>query len=437
MAPYIGQLGAFGIAPEVTLGTWVAPTVFIPVHLPISAGSPDIDLIESKGLTSIPDIIAKTAQGRAYIKSIKGKFDVEPENGIGQLLKAAMGVDTMVEVVSFLVSTGVNDTFDFNIGASQLSFAVATGTYKAGQTQADTGTLCQLIYAGLVAQDGSGTYTVSFSRATGEFTITRSTGTFVLMFHTGTNTAKTIAPLLGFITSADQSGADTYTGTIVQHPPFSHTFSKLASAQMPSYSTWCSEGGLDYPSFAGCMLNKLDIEVKAGQYVTCDFDFVGSAYQSGETSQSVAYSPLAPLKFNQAVVKIAGTQINDYTDLKLSVDNMVKCDAVVGGSIYSNIIAADGMKVSVSATVIVENTTEWAKFLAGTTSSVQIILTSQADVLYSVPYSLTVTVATIAYKSAPRPLKNGKLEITFQADGVVSSGATISMVLVNSISTAF
>jgi len=115
--------------------------------------------------------------------------------------------------ITFNVTTGANDTIDFNIGGGALVATVSAGAYPPGVNQQDSGvTLCAAIAKALAAADPSGTYTVSYNAGTSIFTIARSAGTFQMKFATGPNTAKTIAPLLRFAV-ADQTGALSYSGS--------------------------------------------------------------------------------------------------------------------------------------------------------------------------------------------------------------------------------
>jgi hypothetical protein len=436
--PSTGILGEAGLAKESVLGTFVAPTNYIR-FLPPFQFSDDITLLESKGVSGIPDMVTKVAQGPAELKSGKVKWEVEPEGGTGEHLMAAFGSDTPTETPSYVVATGVNDTFDFNIGASQLSFAVAAGTYAAGLTQADAGTtMCKLIYNGLHAQDGAGTYTVSYSPSAKAFTITRSAGTLVLMFHTGSNTAKTIAGLIGFISTADQTSAITYTGTIPVAAAYSHAFARVASASLPSYSWW-QKNGINFPEFAGCMLNKLEFDLKAKEYLVADADWMGLKYVSGGTSQAAVYSTHQPFKFDQAVVTVAGSPVVDYEELKLTIENNIELVHTVGGTIYANKIYSKGFKVSLSATITVENTTEWAKFIAGTATSFTIAITSSEMVNGAIPYSLTFVMTNVQYKAAPFPVAKDLIKITFTADAfsAVGSSTTLTATLVNSVGTSY
>lgn len=318
--PYIGQLGAVGIAKESTLGTFVAPTRFIPVHLPMNIGSPDINLLMSKGIRAVPDLVYKAQQGAGSLKNGKFKFEVEPEN-IGEVIMGAFGSDTVT-----------------NAGAA-----------------------------------------------------------------------------------------------------YTHTFARAAVAQLPSYSIWV-QNGLNFPEFSGCMVNKIDIDVKAPDFVMVDVDWMGSLYNSGGTSKSLSYSALNPFKFNQAVINVAASPVLIYKDLKLSIDNKVKVDPVIGGSIYSNVIYTESFEVKLAATIVVEDSTEWTKFINGTATSFTVALTSAQTIpTTAVAYSLTFNLPNLYYTAAPLPLANGLIQITFQAQGVYDTGTskTLNAVLVNSLSSAY
>jgi hypothetical protein len=108
-----------------------------------------------------------------------------------------------------------NKYFDFNIGGGELNATVSEGTYAPGNTQADSGTLCEAIYNAIVAAEGVGTYTVTYSDSTQKFTITRSAGTFNILWKTGThgsdNTDDHIGTLIGYNDTADDTGSLSYT----------------------------------------------------------------------------------------------------------------------------------------------------------------------------------------------------------------------------------
>lgn len=129
-----------------------------------------------------------------------------PVGPVLKTLKAALGQVSSVETASFIVQAGVNDKIDFTEdGGAEVTATLTAGTYKAGLTSADAGTICALIKTQMEAVNGASTYTVAFSTTTKKFTITKSSGAFVLKWATGTNAATAADTLLGF--AADTASA--------------------------------------------------------------------------------------------------------------------------------------------------------------------------------------------------------------------------------------
>jgi hypothetical protein len=99
-----------------------------------------------------------------------------------------------------------NKYIDFDEGGAELTATLTEDTYN-GQT------LCDEVKTQLDA-NGALTYTVSYSEATGKFTIA-ATSNFTLRWQSGTNTANTAGVPLGFDVSANDTGTDTYTGDYI------------------------------------------------------------------------------------------------------------------------------------------------------------------------------------------------------------------------------
>ena len=315
--PYVGELGAVGLAKESVLGTFVNPTRFIPVHLPCNIGSPDIDLLLSKGIRGIPDMYYKAQQGASRLKSGKMKLEVEPDN-IGEILQGTFGSDVLT---------------------------------------------------------GAG-------------------------------------------------------------PTYTHTFTRQAVAQLPTYSLWVSNGGLTYPEFAGCMVNSLEFDIAANAFVIADVDWIGSKFVSGGVTHALSYSTLNQFVFNQATLTVGGSSVQIYKNIKIKFDNKVKVDPVIGGAITSNVIYTEGFEVSMNASFVAENTTEWTNFLNGTAQTFVVALSGTFG---GNTCSLTFTADNVFYKAAPLPLANGLIEIAFQMQAIYSTSDafTAKVALVNDVSSQY
>jgi hypothetical protein len=413
---FTGIFGKAGLAKEDVAGTFKAPTKFVRFIPPFQL-SRDIDLIISQGVSGNANVVTKVAQGAALLKSGKLNIEVEPEGGIGEHLMAAFGVDTASEsVANFVVTLNANDTIDFIEDGGSLVTAVLTpGTYKMGADSSVAGSLCKLIKDQMESANGTAaTYTVTYAYATKKLTITKNSGVFILKWATGTNTAKVAKTLLGF-TNADTASAiaavsDSTTGSFIM----SHVFSRVASAALPTYSWW-QKNGLNYPQFAGCMLNKLEFGIKAKEFVMASCDWAGLKYVAAGVDEAGNPSPKAPFKFSQAALTVAGVPNVNYDELKIVFDNQVDPLHVIGNGVDASKIYSKGFKVSISGSFIVEDSTEWDKFIAGTSSSFGIAITGAEMAGGTTPFSLAMDLPEIYYQAAPLPIGKDLLKIAFTA----------------------
>lgn len=107
------------------------------------------------------------------------------------------------------VIDATNNKLDFNEGGAQITATLANATYTPT-------TLAAEIKSKMDASVGVGTYTVSYSTTTGKWTISvTGAATFNILWNTGTNTATSVGPSIGFPVSANSTGATTYTGSLV------------------------------------------------------------------------------------------------------------------------------------------------------------------------------------------------------------------------------
>lgn len=321
--PYTGELRALGLAKETTIGTFVLPPTVVLPYIPPASFSPAIPLLESKGVRQVADMVVKATQGKAELKGMKLKIEVEPDN-IGQILQACYGADT---------------------------------------------------------KTGAG-------------------------------------------------------------PAYTHTFARTAVAQLPTYTAYLDQGAT-YTVIGGCMLGKFDLDVKAGDLITCDTEWTGTAYESTTIQTLPAFSTLQPFAFNTAAISVGGSGILDYDNFKLSIDNMVKADHVVNASIYPGKIYSEGMKVQLSMDMYVEsgNIAQWTtNYLTGVAQAVVITLTHPSIITGSTHYTLTKTIPILKYQTAPFANPQAVLKIPFAGTALYDLGSTnvtLTSVLVNDVATAY
>lgn len=365
------------------------------------------------------------------------KTPVRAQN-IGEFLHMAFGNATSdVEQASFVVVTGTNDTIDFNIGGGNLVATVAAGTYIAGTNQATALSLCKAIYDAIVAAEAVGVYTVSFSVVTGLFTLTRTAGTFQLRFLTGPNTAKTIASLIGF-TVTDQTGALTYTGTIVQTPPFKHLFTQGQVTQLPSYSFYLHRGiNVARKQYNIGSVSKLKFSGTQEGPVDMDAMILAQKEADYAGAWSPVYSESPVLMFSDTTVEIAG-----YAPTVPNVKSW-DCEFDPGTKEYrplsqtrfaQDILAAGPFMAQGSMVVYFMDEVERAKFLAATQTSLEFIATGSLVAGGTVKYTLDLLLPSVEYEAFPFGDEDGFLgaKVKWRARYSTGSATLATAYVINS-----
>lgn len=225
---------------------------------------------------------------------------------------------------------------------------------------------------------------------------------------------------------------------------YTHTYIRKQVAQLDTY-TWWFDKKPKYQLIGGAMLNKLDLDIKAKGLVECDTEWEGIVYDDSDgVAQSTSFSRLKPFTFAQTVISVDGSPVVGYDNFKLSINNMVKADHVLTNSIYPQKIYAEGFDVQMSADLFFEDTTQYQKFLAGTTAHFHVVITSGEIIPgSSTHYSLTLDLPLVYYKTAPIYIpSSGPLKIPFtglaQYDFSQSpTPYTLQAILVNGVSTQY
>ncbi len=103
------------------------------------------------------------------------------------------------------IITASNNKMDFDDGGGEENVEISVGFFK------DPVELGDALAAAMNAAT-SDVITVVYDSATGKYTIASDGGTLSLLWNTGSQTASTIGDLLGFDTSADDTGSTSYVG---------------------------------------------------------------------------------------------------------------------------------------------------------------------------------------------------------------------------------
>lgn len=398
MSLYGLQSFQFGLAKESVRGTAEsAPAKWYPIMAPEAPYGPN--LLSDQGLRGVRAEYAPVA-GRK-IGSGKFKMILDPQS-IGEFLYSLMGAVTSTEQEVITIG-GTNNKLDFNIGAGELTATIASASYPIGTAHTQAGTLCKAIYDAIVAAEGAGTYTVSYSRSTKLFTITRSAGTFQILWNTGTNgaagTGNTIGATLGYLETGDDTGALSYAGDSQIEYVFKHDFSIGTGIQPPAY-TFFFNWGLDVKKYNGACVKSLTFTGPVDNLITVDVEFLFRSEATGSIG-TPSFPTQRYTSFQHADFKRAGTSDTDVKSWTCKIDNMARAhQALALSQDIQDVLTPDPMMVTGDLVVFFQSETERAKFLANTGVALRALI-QHSVISGSFYWAVDLPITDARYKAYP------------------------------------
>ena len=365
-----------------------------------------------------PRISGRASLKQSFLGTYAPKFTIPtfgyPVGGALKLLKMALGSLSSVEVASFTVSSGVNDKIDFTEdGGVEVTATLTAGTYKAGASSAEAGSLCALIKTQMEAVNDTATYTVTFSMTTKLFTITRSTGVFVFKWATGTNALTAADTLLGF--AADTASAIAAVSATALEVVWDHTITPL-----DAYTYGLSKGMTAQVKLADgkvydaldAVIDVLKLSYKPNQELWIDAECEGRLYATSSADlAALTEETVAPLLFSQLVYTVGGVA-HELTGLEIQYGNNLKKDMFVNSEKRSKFPRNGFRAVSGSFMLDLADSRAYAiydAFLAGTQPALVGTFTGAASgIKTGFSYSIAVTLGQVAYDMESVPGGGGQ-----------------------------
>jgi hypothetical protein len=146
-------------------------------------------------------------------------------------------------------------------------------------------------------------------------------------------------------------GTDAVTGTT---SPYTHTIT--AANTLPSLTLEENMGGYDSKQYAGCLVNKYEIKVGAGNTeaeITADIMAQSVAVLTSPTA--LTYTNEAPFVFAEATLDIFGAQVVQVTEVTLTIENQVKDTYTLNNAHTPQYLTPTARKVSGKLTVVFQS----------------------------------------------------------------------------------
>lgn len=163
------------------------------LYYPANSGHPSLSLFHYLGNGGATQMLAG---GR----TVSADFSASA----GELVNGSYSVEGVAYYFNPIEITSATKYLDFNDGSVRAA-SVTAKWYKNPEELADA------IETAMNSVGSSDTFTVSYSKTTGKYTIATSGASLSLLWNTGTNAANTIGTKIGFLVAANDTGALTYT----------------------------------------------------------------------------------------------------------------------------------------------------------------------------------------------------------------------------------
>lgn len=194
--------------------------------------------------------------------------------------------------------------------------------------------------------------------------------------------------LLGDVTSSTVQGA-----TVA----YKHIFKRTAAIQKTGY-TFFMDYGLIVKGYSLSTIKKLTLTGGMDSIVMMDADVLFKS-EVTEGIGTPAFPTNQYLGFNGVTVKVGGTASSDIRSWTLNIDNNAAVHRTLTQSQdVSDILVKGKMNIGGTFTIYFQDETERAKFLAGTSNSLQ-FLCEGAIIASTYKYTVDVTLPKVYYKA--------------------------------------
>lgn len=228
--------------------------------------------------------------------------------------------------------------------------------------------------------------------------------------------------LLGNVTSSTQQASSI---------AYKHVFLRTSAIQKTGY-TFFLDYGLVVKGYSLSTVKKLVLTGAVDQMVMMEADVLFKS----EVTEGIG-SPAFPvnqyLGFNGVTVKVGGSANTDIRNWALNIDNNAAAQRTLSQSQdVADILVKGKMNIGGTFTIFFQDETERAKFLAGTSNSLE-FLCEGAIIASSYKYTVDILLPKVYYKSYPFQDVDGLLgaNVEFDAKYDISTTKAIEVDVIN------
>lgn len=200
------------------------------------------------------------------------------------------------------------------------------------------------------------------------------------------------------------------TTTAKTSPAYEHVFN--TAKILPSFTTEIKYDTAGQKQIAGCKVNTLNINAKAGESATVSMEALGLA-TTKLTAATVSGLPADDnvAHFSHATVSFTGSANTEIISMDLGIDNGLEAIATLNGTYYPSRINEGVRKITCGMEMDFTSQTMYDLAVAGTAKHVLLTYTSIVLAATGFPFSIAVSLPNVKFASVSSPVA---------ADGVIS-----------------
>lgn len=231
--------------------------------------------------------------------------------------------------------------------------------------------------------------------------------------------------LIGDPTSAQQGGSAAYL----------HTFTP-ATTILPASYTFFFDRNISVLKYNGCNVSELKITASPEDFIMVEATMMFLGEASGSIG-SPAYVESEELTWQHVTFNIAGGSNTEVKSFELSLKNGLFRKRVTAQSAAPEQLVATEFMADCSFVVYFENATERDKFIAGTVTSVEVVIAGDT-IASSFKYTLEVLLDDFVYTAFPWGVEDGLVAAQVVGHAVYDTSNTrIFRARVTNIATAY
>lgn len=179
--------------------------------------------------------------------------------------------------------------------------------------------------------------------------------------------------------------------------------------------------------FTDCQLNRLQVEIVAGQYLRATGNWMARVH-SGQANVSPTFVEAAEYTWNQASLSLNNAALIDWEQVTITIDNQLTMNPTLDGTLLNRRILRDGYRlIRVSAIADLPDLDEFDTFRAGSVQPLDITVEGTSISSGNVE-TLRFIIPSFRYSAFPVAVSGpGRVTVNLEGRAIYNQGSALAI----------